>query len=99
MVEGGAGGPPRAAAGLMGLVELGSGMAGEMGGGMGGGIGGGGAGESLQSLLVRLGLEKLLPTFMENDVTQVAELRLLTDADYKEMSISIGSRRKLMDAL
>ena len=62
-------------------------------------MGGGGAGESLQSLLVRLGLEKLLPTFIENDVTQVAELRLLTDADYKEMSILIGSRRKLMDAL
>ena len=103
MVEGGAGGPPRTAAELMGRVELGSGMGGETGGetggGMGGGMGGGGAGESLQSLLSRLGLEKLLPTFMQNDVTQVSELRLLTDADFKEMSILIGSRRKLMEAL
>ena len=57
------------------------------------------AGESLQSLLARLGLEKLLPIFMQNDVTQVAELRLLTDADFKEMSILIGSRRKILDAL
>jgi hypothetical protein len=96
MVEGGAGGPPRTAAGLMGLVELGSGVGGEMGAGVGGG---GGAGESLQSLLLRVGLERLLPTFVQNDVTQVAELRLLTDADFKEMSILIGSRRKLMDAL
>ena len=96
MVEGGAGGPPRTAAGLMGLVELGSGVGGEMGAGVGGG---GGAGESLHSLLLRVGLERLLPTFVQNEVTQVAELRLLTDADFKEMSILIGSRRKLMDAL
>ena len=57
------------------------------------------AGESLQSFLARLGLEKLLPIFMQNDVTQLAELRLLTDADFKEMSILIGSRRKILDAL
>ena len=36
---------------------------------------------------------------MQNDVTQLAELRLLTDADFKEMSILIGSRRKILDAL
>lgn len=57
------------------------------------------AGESLQSFMARLGLEKLLPILMQNDVTQVAELRLLTDADFKEMSILIGSRRKILDAL
>jgi hypothetical protein len=49
--------------------------------------------------MARLGLEKLLPILMQNDVTQVAELRLLTDADFKEMSILIGSRRKILDAL
>ena len=53
----------------------------------------------LVQLLARLSLEKLLPTLLENDIDSVAELRLCTEEDYKEMAISIGMRRRLLDAL
>ena len=60
---------------------------------------GSGAEADLEQLLARLGLGKLLPKLLENDIDSVAELRLCTEEDYKEMELSIGMRRKLLEAL
>uniref|UniRef100_A0A7S4BEX1 SAM domain-containing protein n=2 Tax=Chrysotila carterae TaxID=13221 RepID=A0A7S4BEX1_CHRCT len=53
----------------------------------------------LSRLLSSLSLERLMPMLQANDIDSVSSLRLLTDADYKEMGVSIGVRRKLLDAL
>ena len=53
--------------------------------------GGGGGGSELEALLARLGLSKLLPKLLENDIDSIAELRLCTADDYKVLDISIGS--------
>ena len=59
---------------------------------------GGGGGTDLEQLLASCSLTKLLPKLLENDIDSVAELKLCTEDDYKEMDISIGMRRKLMEA-
>lgn len=57
------------------------------------------AGSDLEALLQQLNLGKLLPKLLDNDIDSVAELKLCTEEDYKEMEISIGMRRKIMEAL
>ena len=52
----------------------------------------------LRALLSRLALDRLGPTLAENDILSLADLRLLTERDYVEMRISIGVRRRLLDA-
>ena len=44
-------------------------------------------------------LLRLRATFADNDIDGVDALRLLTDADYKELGLSLGVRRKLIAAL
>ena len=58
------------------------------------GAGGAGLDEDLGSFLTRHGVEKLMATFAENDIDTVRELTLLTEADFKEMNISIGLRNR-----
>ncbi len=54
--------------------------------------------EELAPLLEALGLQRYGPTFVANDV-DFAALRLLSEADLKELGLSLGHRRKLMAAL
>ena len=42
---------------------------------------------------------KLIPIFERNDVESVDDLWLLNDADFREMGVSVGLRRKLLNAL
>jgi hypothetical protein len=68
--------------------------------GSGAAVPSGSAAPDLEELLNRLGLrDKLLPKLLENDIDSVAELRLLTEDDFKEMGISIGIRRKLLEEM
>ena len=68
--------------------------------GSGAAVPSGTAAPDLEELLNRLGLrDKLLPKLLENDIDSVAELRLLTEDDFKEMGISIGIRRKLLEEM
>ena len=53
---------------------------------------------SLAVFLKGLGLQTLEPTFAAHDV-DLASLRFLSDADLKEIGISLGHRRKLMAAI
>ena len=58
----------------------------------------------LEELFGRIPLEptallRLRATFADNDIDGVDALRLLTDADYKELGLSLGVRRKLIAAL
>ena len=54
--------------------------------------------DELAPLLEALGLQRYAPTFAANDV-DLAALRLLSEADLKEVGLSLGHRRKLMAAL
>lgn len=54
--------------------------------------------DELAPLLEALGLERYGPAFAANDV-DLAALRLLSEADLKELGLSLGHRRKLMAAL
>ena len=54
--------------------------------------------DELAPLLEALGLDRYGPAFAANDV-DLAALRLLSEADLKELGLSLGHRRKLMAAL
>lgn len=54
--------------------------------------------DELAPLLESLGLQHYGPAFAANDV-DLAALRLLSEADLKEIGLSLGHRRKLMAAL
>ncbi len=54
--------------------------------------------DELAPLLEALGLQRYGPAFAANDV-DLAALRLLSEADLKEVGLSLGHRRKLMAAL
>ena len=54
--------------------------------------------DELAFLLEALGLQRYGPAFAANDV-DLAALRLLSEADLKEIGLSLGHRRKLMAAL
>lgn len=54
--------------------------------------------DELAVLLEALGLQRYGPAFAANDV-DLAALRLLSEADLKEIGLSLGHRRKLMAAL
>ena len=54
--------------------------------------------DELAPLLEALGLQRYGPAFAANDV-DFAALRLLSEADLKEIGLSLGHRRKLMAAL
>ncbi len=54
--------------------------------------------DDLAPLLAALGLQRYGPAFAANDV-DLAALRLLSEADLKEIGLSLGHRRKLMAAL
>jgi len=53
--------------------------------------------DELALLLEALGLQRYEPSFVANDV-DFAALRLLSEADLKELGLSLGHRRKLMAA-
>lgn len=53
---------------------------------------------SLLAFLKTLGLQHYEPTFAANDV-DLATLRVLSDADLREMGISLGHRRRLLAAI
>ncbi len=53
--------------------------------------------DELAHLLESLGLQHYEPAFVANDV-DLAALRLLSEADLKELGLSLGHRRKLMAA-
>lgn len=46
-----------------------------------------------------VGLPQLEQTFFENDVTSLLVVKLLTDADLKEIGISLGHRKLLLVAI
>jgi class 3 adenylate cyclase/predicted ATPase len=54
--------------------------------------------DELALLVEALGLQRYAPAFAANDV-DLAALRLLSEADLKELGLSLGHRRKLMAAL
>ncbi len=54
--------------------------------------------DELAPLLKALGLQRYGPAFAANDV-DLAALRLLSEADFRELGLSLGHRRKLMAAL
>lgn len=54
--------------------------------------------DELAPLLEALGLQRYGPAFVANDV-DLAALRLLSEADLKDLGLSLGHRRKLMAAL
>lgn len=47
----------------------------------------------IEAWLSELGLERLLPVFVENEIDGEA-LRLLTEKDLKELGIALGPRKK-----
>ena len=55
--------------------------------------------EALHALLRRHALDKLIPVLVENDIDSLSAVRLLSDADFKELGVSVGLRRKLFDAM
>ena len=54
--------------------------------------------DELTHLLETLSLQRYKPAFAANDV-DIAALRLLSEADLKELGLSLGHRRKLMAAV
>ena len=52
----------------------------------------------IEAWLSELGLERLLPVFVENEIDGEA-LRLLTEKDLKELGIALGPRKKILNAL
>lgn len=54
--------------------------------------------ESIHDLLARLGLERLGPLFVEQEV-DLETLRILSDSDLQELGIPFGPRKKLLNAL
>uniref|UniRef100_UPI0025D1574D ATP-binding protein n=1 Tax=Roseobacter sp. TaxID=1907202 RepID=UPI0025D1574D len=52
----------------------------------------------VEAWLAVLGLERLLPAFVENEIDGDA-LRLLTDEDLRELGIALGPRKKILNAL
>jgi hypothetical protein len=69
-----------------------------------GALSGRGVSANLEALLLGLNLDtaaldRLLSTLAQAEVDTVRALRLLTEADYKELGVSIGMRRKLLHAL
>ena len=54
--------------------------------------------DSIRSWLERHDLEKYAATFAEHEIT-LAALPLLSDADLKEMGISLGARRIILASI
>ena len=54
--------------------------------------------ESLSAWLRRLGLERYATVFADNDVDLEA-LALLTEGDLERLGVSLGHRRKLLNAI
>ena len=55
--------------------------------------------DDLAVFLADLELSSALPTLQSNDVRTVADLGLLNDEDLKELGLTLGARRKILDAL
>src|SRR5690349_21350015 len=54
--------------------------------------------DALSAWLQKIGLERYAPTFAENDVDLEA-LRLLNDAELEKLGLSLGHRKKLLQAI
>ena len=51
--------------------------------------------QQIAEWLAKIGLERYLPAFIDNDI-DFSVLRYLTDADLEKIGVSLGHRRKLL---
>lgn len=54
---------------------------------------------SLEEFLKELGLEKYLEKFINAEIEDIETLKELTEDDFKELEVELGSRKKLLKAL